>query len=592
MGFKKSFTKIRSLEHPFGKLFVRSAMICGLFLVIGFGLSLRKIDPLPLSQKPLQFNAQKAFDQMAALSKGFPNRVTWGENRHRAAQWLKNEFVKMGYVPKAMQFSEVVDGRQYNDLENIYVEKRGTKYPNEIVVAMAHYDIVDTTVEGAMDDGSGVGVVMELARIFAAAPTDRTVLFLITDSEEYGAFWGARAFARSFDRADQIVAAASFDFVAPETQTDILTLCDGLKTGYTPLWLREMALNSIRSLGEVKAADLSNVVEHMERAIQIPASDHGAFLQAGIPAFNWVGQTSNFPYVMAHYHHTPYDTVEAMKPQSLGQFGRAAERLIYSIDELPRLPTAYKNGSYWKISQHLYIDGWAATLLHILAFIPFLLYSASKFSTFFSRRLRGQFMPVFQNEAKNVGILLGSLLLGYAILRLLPALKIITQYETFPATQKSLILYTPDFLAILLVVGSIMGIYWLFKRTFAEPLDSQDSAEIRHSFHAAFLAIIIFLAFLKNSYLATLLLLPPAYLWTLIRARGHERHRILNALLVLGGAITFVTVTIILTTIFHIGVIYWYLFLSAAYGLISAYTVVLFFMALAIMIRLVRAFVL
>src|SRR5262249_18983546 len=109
--------------------------------------------------------------------------------------------------------------------------------------------------------------------------------------------------------------------------------------------------------------------------------------------------------------------------------------------------------------------------------------------------------------------------------------------------------------------------------------------------HGALLATIIALAFAKNSYLAVLLLLPPAYLWTALRHRKRAEDRVLNTLLLLGGSITFVTVAMVMTTIFHVGAVYWYLFLSASYGLISAYSVVLFFMALTVMIRLFRSFV-
>ncbi len=491
-----------------------------------------------------------------------------------------------------MQFSETIAGRQYSDLENVFAEKRGVKFPDQITVVSAHYDVVDTTIEGAMDDGSGVGVVLELARVFAHEQTDRTIIFLLTDSEEYGAFWGARAFARQFEHPDQIVADINFDFVAPETQTKVLTLCDGLREGYTPLWLREMALNSLRSLGTTEVLDFSGFMEHIERAMEIPPADHGPFLAENIPSFNWVGQTDHFAYEMAHYHHTKYDLMSAMQEQSFAPFGQGAERLVRSIDALPRIPENFRDHSYWKITNRLYLDGVSVTILHILAFIPFLAYCIVRFGTVLRLHPRRRVLSVLGNEAKNMGLLLGSLLLGYAIMLLLPWLRVITQYEAFPATQKSELLYNPNFLAIFLVLGSVLAVYWIFRRIFYEPEDDHGYIDIRHTLHAAFLALIIILAFLKNSYLAVLLLLPPSYLWTALYARRGTKQRVLNGLLLIGGSITFVTMLLVLTTIFHVGVAYWYLFLAAAYGLISAYSVVLFFMALTVLIRLFRAFVL
>jgi hypothetical protein len=159
------------------------------------------------------------------------------------------------------------------------------------------------------------------------------------------------------------------------------------------------------------------------------------------------------------------------------------------------------------------------------------------------------------------------------------------------------LLYTPNFVAIILVITLVLSIHWILKKIFFERADMERSEretyfEVRHAVHAAVLAGVIFLAFLKNSYLAVLLLLPPAYFWIAIKARKRPEDRILNTLLLLGGSITFIAIAVVLSTIFHVGVVYWYLFLSAAYGLISAYSVVLFFMALTVMIRLFRSFVL
>ena len=593
--FNKDLVRTSKLALPSltpWSVFIRSALICFLAAVVLFGLALRKIDRLPIDGSPFKFNAASAHAYMAKLARGFPNRTPWSETRKQAALWLKDEFRKLGYTPRGMNFTETIDGKQYTDLENILAEKRGTTHPEEIILVAAHYDITDTTVEGAMDDASGVGVVLELARVFAQENSARTLIFLATDSEEFGAFWGARNFAQDFERAHQIVATLNFDFVGVEKQTKILTLCDGLKQGYTPLWLRELALDSLRSLKSVKVLDMMNVVEHVERAIQIPAADHGAFLAAGIPAFNWVGQTDNFAYQMAHYHHTPNDVVEAVKVENFVPFGNGAERLIRSINNLSRLPANYRDSSYWKITETHFIDGWVVTILHILAFMPFLAYSLHRFGQTFARGTPEQIKRVLSNEAKHMGIVLGSLLFGYVVLLMLPSLSIITQYEAFPATQKSHILYSPNFLAILIVLGAVFGVYAVFRKTFAEDADSIEYIEIRHAFHAGLILLIILFAMIKNSYLATLLLLPPAYFWTALRARRRREDKIVNMLLLLGGAITFVVTVIILNTVFHIGVAYWYLFLAAAYGLISAYSVVLFFMALAVMIRLFRAFIL
>jgi hypothetical protein len=215
----------------------------------------------------------------------------------------------------------------------------------------------------------------------------------------------------------------------------------------------------------------------------------------------------------------------------------------------------------------------------------------ARFGRAIRKNPRSLVLRVLRNEAKNVAILFGSFLFGYTVMLLLPALKVITQYELFPATQKSLILYSPDFLAMLLVVFAVIVIYFLFRRIFAEPEDDLGYKEIRHAFHAFALTCVIFLAFLKNSHLAILLLLLPAYFWTFIRHSRRTPGRVMNVLLLLGGAVTFLTLVFIMTTAFHIGAIYWYIFLSATYGLFSAYAVVLAFGAITLMLRIFRAII-
>jgi Zn-dependent M28 family amino/carboxypeptidase len=72
----------------------------------------------------------------------------------------------------------------------------GTKRPNETVVYTAHWDHLgigkpdetgDRIFNGAVDNATGVAAVLELARLFSAAPKpERSVLFLAVTAEEKG----------------------------------------------------------------------------------------------------------------------------------------------------------------------------------------------------------------------------------------------------------------------------------------------------------------------------------------------------------------------------------------------------------------------
>ena len=64
-----------------------------------------------------------------------------------------------------------------------------------------------------MDDSSGVGVLLELARVWSAEQPRRTLVFLLTDGGEWGSL-GARDFAASYPERARTIAALSLDFVA------------------------------------------------------------------------------------------------------------------------------------------------------------------------------------------------------------------------------------------------------------------------------------------------------------------------------------------------------------------------------------------
>ena len=78
--------------------------------------------------------------------------------------------------------------------EEVYCTKVGTTHPEEMYIVGAHMD-GHGWGEAANDDGSGTALVMELARVFAAADvsTERSIRFVLWNNEETG-LNGARAY--------------------------------------------------------------------------------------------------------------------------------------------------------------------------------------------------------------------------------------------------------------------------------------------------------------------------------------------------------------------------------------------------------------
>ena len=80
---------------------------------------------------------------------------------------------------------------------NIIGRIKGSKYPNEYVIISGHLDAYDSA-SGAVDCGTGIGPLMEAARLLAlsGAKPKRTILFVAFAAEEFGLL-GAQAYVKA-----------------------------------------------------------------------------------------------------------------------------------------------------------------------------------------------------------------------------------------------------------------------------------------------------------------------------------------------------------------------------------------------------------
>lgn len=105
---------------------------------------------------------------------------------------IANELVREYILAELKNLGLETATQRDNDLENVMGKIVGTR-SSDAVLLTAH---LDSTLQspGAMDDGSGVAVLLETARALVAdEPLRNTVMFLFTDHEE-GGLYGAKAF--------------------------------------------------------------------------------------------------------------------------------------------------------------------------------------------------------------------------------------------------------------------------------------------------------------------------------------------------------------------------------------------------------------
>ena len=109
-------------------------------------------------------------------------KTTGSTANNNAYTWLKNKYLSFGYTENDIS----KDNFTYNgqSTSSIIVTKQGTKYPNIYFIVCGHYDTIVGT--GTNDNGSGVSVILETARLLKNIPTEYSIKFINFSGEEQG----------------------------------------------------------------------------------------------------------------------------------------------------------------------------------------------------------------------------------------------------------------------------------------------------------------------------------------------------------------------------------------------------------------------
>ncbi|MDP9954801.1 hypothetical protein J2X97_000438 [Epilithonimonas hungarica] len=109
-------------------------------------------------------------------------KTTGSTANNNAYTWLRNKYLSFGYSEAEITKDTFTYSGQ--STSNIIVTKTGTKYPNIYVIVCGHYDTITGT--GTNDNGSGVSVILELARLLKNVPTEYSIKFINFSGEEQG----------------------------------------------------------------------------------------------------------------------------------------------------------------------------------------------------------------------------------------------------------------------------------------------------------------------------------------------------------------------------------------------------------------------
>jgi hypothetical protein len=476
------------------------AALCFLTVPFWGRLNTQKI---PVSQTPPQFSAERALNLTREFITQNPKRDFGSMESRQAAGFIRDELKRIGYrISPPSYFNAIIAGKKQEG-SNIIGFREGT-LPG-ILVILAHYDTARTTVQGAMDDGGGIGVMLELAGVFANSSLRHGLLIVASDGEEWGAL-GAADLAGSYPDRARISAVLSLDGVAIGDLSRLVLDAGGFGRGYAPAWLRRITETAALPSG-LSVASASGLMEHMQRALAVSGTDQGPLLGAGIAAINLSSRSVDKGRENEIYH-TDQDIIGNLKASSIAAYGLTAERILRSLDENP--PSGSMDDGFRCYGDN-FIAPWAIRILHVSLFLPFLAAIVCAWTLPTANlRTAGREILVFLAWLAPF-LLVYSLLLFFRLMRLLP------RGSASPGPFRDPILASPSWgmLSILAGTALLFGIafhFWARYLTRSIPANSSGSKQLL----LTGLALVVAWMLIQNSYAATAFLFIPACVWLAI----------------------------------------------------------------------------
>ena len=536
--------------------------------------------PLSFELAPVKasFDPAAALEYTKTLAVQYPDRVTGRPGAARAARYIGGQLQRMGYSVSVSLFNMWLAGKQVEG-QNVIGEIPGDTA--ESVAVIAHYDSQFTSHQAAEDNASGVGVLLALGQALAAEHRHRGLILVATDGEEWGMI-GARDL-RGFFRTRKTVGVISIDYVTAGQAVALAVDCEGQVSGYTPLWLREVVRQSAEL--HVRVESRSGISEWIERSIEVSSQDQGPLLRAGIPALNVSTVPADEAGARARYH-TTADVFANFQPEAFRMVGASVEQAVSALNTLENVPP--HEMKYLRLASGRWIDRGPLEWLQMLGLIPFMVASVLAIMN-----LEDDTLPRPVWSYLRPALFMLPLILALVSLRAMHSGGILRRYELYPATPKDPFLYHIPFrIAAPLIAVLVLGYLAIrMLRVFLpEPPPSFKAAK---RIRCAWMYLIVIGALYVDPYATWFFVAPLAYGFLLLQRPSNLRSRVLNAALLLVGALPFLAVVYFFGREIFLGWrIVWYLVLQTAYGVWSRLATVLFLMALSLWVQLFRLAVL
>ena len=284
------------------------------------------VKPAPPPFKPPRFDQERALQRLREIC-AFGPRNNGSEGKTKAEEWMQQVLRDTGAEVTVHAFQYTPTGASGPASFRNIVARINPKQTRRVLIA-THYDTRSTAdkdadesrrhepILGANDGGSGVAVMLEMARLWQEQPPPVGVDLIFFDGEDFGRgpelddyFLGSKAWVRDFPdyRADWGVVldmVGDADFAIRQERGSL----ERAPAIVDKLW---------SAAARVKADGILD-----KRGGRV-FDDHTAFLDKGIPVVLLI----DFSY---KWFHTTADTVDKCSAESLGQ---AARTVMEAVEE-------------------------------------------------------------------------------------------------------------------------------------------------------------------------------------------------------------------------------------------------------------------
>ena len=398
------------------------------------------------------FSASRALDTTREFVTQFPKRLFGSLESRQATGYLTDKLTALGYETEYIHFDGRIGGAQRAG-RNVLAYKQGET--DEIIAVTAYFDTARPTVRGAAKNGAAVGVLMELAELFSAKTTHRSLLLAFTDGGEWGAA-GAKDIAANYEKKDRIAVVLTLDYVAPGELAGFRLDTIGQLSGFsTPTGIVKLAEDVIKEQTPNIPVE-SNGLGLPEKAFRISASEQGSFLKMGIPAIN-LGSFSTDSQREKAILYSHEDTFENLKVETIDKYGRVAEQIVRSLDAAPTIPSLSKKADGIVSGT---VSGACSCFLILMCLSMFWIITNSRKTLNFTQAAR-ELLAFFAAWIPFL-ILFSGIRLAYAA-RQFPF------YDLYPAIAKDPVMQNPPWKVFIIIAAGVLFaaiVVWIIARYF------------------------------------------------------------------------------------------------------------------------------